>query len=186
MSEANAAGADRALTRTELEDLVEHLERYRAITLQVFDLIGEDDLAWRPGPDQYSLGQQLLHIAQAEDRFAHGLFEGDWSLDRVRFPAELPSIDEMKAFFESVRERTRRHLAALDPSELDRVLDIPDAPMEHTLRSWLWFVLEHELHHRGQVWTYLRAMGRTPPFYALPLPPGVRPDVQAREELGGF
>lgn len=173
-------------TRSELEDLIEHLERYRATTLQVLDLVEDEDLTWRPGPDQYSLGQQLLHIAQAEDRFAHGLFEDDWSLDRVRFPEQLPSLDDMRAFFERVRAFTLEHLRALDADDLGEVLEIADAPMDHTLRSWLWFVLEHELHHRGQVWTYLRAMGRVPPFYAMPLPPGVRPDMQAREELGGF
>lgn len=173
-------------TRSELEDLVEHLERYRAITLQVFDLVDEADLAWRPAEDRYSLGQQLLHIAQAEDRFAHGLFEDDWSYERVRFPETLPSVEDMRAFFAEVRGRTLGWLAEVDVEALGRVVDIPDAPVEHTLRSWLWFILEHELHHRGQIWGYLRTMGRTPPFYALPLPPGTRPDIQARIDLGGF
>ncbi len=36
--------------RTELEDLREHLERYRAVTLQVLDLVTDEQLAWRPGP----------------------------------------------------------------------------------------------------------------------------------------
>ena len=58
--------------------------------------------------------------------------------------------------------------------------------MELSLRSGLWFILEHELHHKGQIWLYLRLMGITPPFYAMPLPPGERPDVAAREALGGF
>lgn len=172
--------------RPELQDLVEHLERYRAVTLQVFDLIDEADLAWRPAPDRFSLGQQLLHIAQAEDRFVHGLFEGDWSLERVRFPKALPSIDEMKAVFGEVRRRTLARIEGLEADALGRVVEIPDAPVEHTLRSWLWFVLEHELHHRGQIWGYLRDMGRTPPFYAMPLPLGTRPDHQARNELGGI
>ena len=172
--------------RTELEDLVEHLQRYRSITLQVFDLIDDDVLQWRPEADQYSLGQQLLHIAQAEDRFIHGLFEGDWSLERVRFPKELPNIKEMRAFFEMVRNHTLEKIEQIDLGELGQIVDIPDSPVDHTLRSWLWFILEHELHHRGQIWGYLRSMGRTPPFYAIPLPLGERPDVKAREELGGF
>lgn len=172
--------------RTELEDLIEHLQRYRSITLQVFDLIDDGDLHWRPSADQYSLGQQLLHIAQAEDRFIHGLFEGDWSFDRVRFPKELPDLEEMRALFGKVREHTLERIGQVDPAELGKVVEIPDSPVDHTLRSWLWFILEHELHHRGQVWGYLRAMGVTPPFYAIPLPLGERPDVKAREELGGF
>lgn len=179
--------ADGTGTVTEIEDLIEHLERYRAVTLQVFDLVDDDDLAWRPAPDRFSLGQQLLHIAQAEDRFVHGLFEDDWSYERVRFPAELPSLEEMRAFFAEVRGRTLAHLEGVEPEAMGRVVDVPDgAAFAFTLRSWLWFVLEHELHHRGQVWGYLREMGLTPPFYAMPLPLGTRPDLEAREELGGI
>jgi len=170
----------------ELDDLVEHLQRYRATTLQVFELVDDDELGWRPSADQYSLGQQLLHIAQAEDRFVQGLFEDDWSYERVRFPPALPDRDELKEYFAEVRAKTLEKLDSLEPAELGRIPDIPEAPMELSLRSWLWFILEHELHHRGQIWAYLRQMGHTPPFYAMPMPLGQRPDIQAREDLGGF
>jgi hypothetical protein len=92
----------------------------------------------------------------------------------------------MRAFFGKVRDHTLEKIGQVGPGELGQVVEIPDSPVDHTLRSWLWFILEHELHHRGQVWGYLRAMGLTPPFYAIPLPLGERPDVKAREELGGF
>lgn len=172
--------------RSELEDLIEHLNRYRAITLQVFDLVDEGDLEWRPSPSRYSLGQQLLHIAQAEDRVGHGLFEGDWSFDRVRFPPELPPAEEIRAFFERVRSYTMQRLEGIEREDLGEVVEIPDSSVEQSLRSLLWFILEHELHHRGQIWVYLREMGYTPPFYAAPLPLGERPDLKKREELGGF
>ncbi len=171
---------------SELEDLIEHLQRYRATTLQVFELVDDEDLAWRPGPDQYSLGQQLLHIAQAEDRFLHGLFEDDWSYDRVRFPEVLPDGPALEAFFRRVRADLMDRLRELPPEELGRRIHVPEAPADHSLRWYLWFILEHELHHRGQIWAYLRAMGKTPPFYATALPLGDRPDHDARERLGGF
>ncbi len=169
----------------ELRDLREHLTRYRATTLQVFDLVDEEAMAWRPGPDQYSLGQQLLHIAQAEDRFVHGLFRGDWGLERVRFPDPLPSAAGIERYMCGVRVDLLSELDTLAPGRMDDVVEVPEGP-PLTLRSWLWFVLEHELHHRGQIWAYLRGMGKTPPFYAMPLPLGERPDVAARAALGGF
>lgn len=172
--------------KDEIQDLTEHMERYRATTLQVLDLIDQGDLSWRPSADQYSLGQQLLHIAQTEDRFFRGIFEGDWSTDRIRFPEDLPDLPDLRAYFLRVRQFTLSKLREVDASQLGRTMEIPDGPPDHSLRSWLWFVLEHELHHRGQIWAYLRAMGRTPPFYAMPLPPGERPDIPARQELGGF
>ena len=76
--------------------------------------------------------------------------------------------------------------ARIEPQRLGEIVGIPDSPEKRSLRSYLWFILEHELHHRGQVWGYLRTMGRTPPFYARPLPLGERPDIEEREALGGF
>lgn len=172
--------------RTEIEDLLEHLERYRAVTLQVLDMIGDDELSWRPSPEQYSLGQQLLHIAQTEDLYGYGLFKADWNYDRARFPVTLPDRQALRRSFADVRAFTKDHLAAVDPVDLGQIVEIPGSPLRHTLRSWLWFLLEHEIHHKAQISMYLRQMGRTPPFYAMPLGPGERPDVQARQELGGF
>lgn len=172
--------------KSELEDLTEHLERFRAVTLSILDSISDDDLDWRPTPEQYSLGQHLLHIAQAEDMYAHGLFASDWNHDRVRFPEDLPSCAAIREFFLEVRSRTREHIGQLDGAQLGTIVEIPESPLRHTLRSWLWFLVEHEMHHKAQAAVYLRLLGRTPPFYAAPLAPGERPDIRAREELGGF
>lgn len=170
----------------EIEDLIEHLGRFRAVTIRMLEMTSDEELSWRPTPDQYSLGQQLLHIAQAEDMYAHGLFAGDWNYDRVRFPAELPGQLEMLQLFAEVRTRTLAHLDGVRPLQLDRVVEIPGSPLRHTLRSWLWFLVEHEMHHKAQAAVYLRLLGRIPPFYAMPLDPGERPDIQARQDLGGF
>ncbi len=175
--------------RTELEDLREHLERYRAVTLQVLDLVSDEQLGWRPGPDSYTLGQQLLHIAQAEDLHAHGWFEGDWDLERARLPKEPLTRERIRAELARVRRYLLERLEGLTLEQLSatRMLPLsPDEVVEVSLRSGLWFILEHELHHKGQIWLYLRRMGITAPFYAMPLPAGVRPDIAARERLGGF
>ncbi len=36
--------------------------------------------------------------------------------------------------------------------------------------------LEHEVHHKAQIGLYLFHLGIEAPFFAYPLPPGVRPD----------
>jgi uncharacterized damage-inducible protein DinB len=170
----------------ELTDLKEHLDRYRAVTLQVLDMVSDEDLSWRPSMEQYSLGQQLLHIAQSEAIYVKGLFEGEWDWEVARFPKSLPDRANLQEYFREVRERTDRRLKGVTSEALGRIVPIPGSPIEATLRSWLWFILEHEIHHKGQVWQYLRQMGYSPPFYAMPLPPGERPDHKAREDLGGF
>jgi uncharacterized damage-inducible protein DinB len=169
----------------ELDDLREHLDRYRAVTLLYFDLLTEDELHWRARPDAFTCGQQLLHIIQTEDCFTRGLFGGDWQLDRLRFPKPQPSKADLLQRFVDVRAQTLRYLSGLQATDLDVVTRHGFSTVDATLRSWLWFILEHEIHHKAQLSEYLRMMGKVPPYFAMTLPDGLRPDLQARADLGG-
>lgn len=170
----------------EVDELREHWERYRAVTLLTLDMLSDGELAWRPRPDAFSAGQQFIHILQTEDFYTRGLFEDDWNRDRARFPPALPSRPELKGQFAAVRLRTLAYFEDLSPARLDLVVRPPHAEgIEGTLRGWLWFVLEHEIHHKGQLSEYLRELGHVPPFFGMVLPIGARPDIAARVALGG-
>ena len=171
---------------SEREDLLEHLERYRAVTLLHLDLFADAELGWRPRPDAFSVGQQFVHILHGEDFYIRGLFENDWNMARLRFPPILPARAALKEQFDTVRRATHRHLADVHDDALDRVISPPHAGgIQASLRSWLWFVLEHEIHHKAQLAEYLRALGRVPPYFAMVMPAGMRPDIEARAALGG-
>ena len=149
-------------------------------------MLSENELSWRPRPDAFTCAQHLLHILQGEDFYARGLFDGDWDMERLRFPKPMPDKSQLRALFHSVRSGTLAHLAALDDGALERRVAPAHAPTyEMSLRSWLWFVLEHEIHHKAIVAEYLRQRGRVPPYFAIVLPAGERPDIPAREALGG-
>lgn len=170
----------------ELDDLKEHLQRYRAVTLQALGLVGDSDLAWRPGPGHYTLGQQFLHIAQAEDFQIHGQFALEWDYERVRFPQRDLKVDEIRRLMVDTRQKTLVALDELDEERLDEGVVLADGDPAYTRRSLLWLLVEHEVHHKAQIAVYLREMGKTPPFFAAPLEGGARPDIEMREKFGGF
>lgn len=172
---------------TEIEDLTEHYERYRAVTLEHLARFNDDDLAWRPRPDAFSCGQQFLHLIQTEDFYMHGLFDGDWVVERLRFPGTIPGRSELREQFEAVRMLTRARFPTLTVERLSAIVPpIMNSPIRWSLRSWLWYVLEHEMHHKAQIAEYMRALAKTPPFFAIVLPEGQRPDIEARTNLGGI
>lgn len=170
----------------ELDDLREHLERFRAVTLQSLDLVTDRDLGWRPGPDHYTLGQQFLHIAQSEDFQIQGHLHGDWDLERGRFPDRALTVDELRVLLKETRDRTMAALDELDDGRLGEPVDLGNEQPVRTLRWWLWLQVVHEVHHKAQIAVYLRQMGKTPPFFAAALENGARPDAEVRERLGGF
>src|SRR4051812_17714936 len=171
---------------TELSNLREHIDRYRAVTLLTLDAVPDDAaLDWRPTPDAFSLGQQLVHIAQAEDYYTRGLFANEWQPELLRFDAAPRGRAAIRTYFDDVRSRFAQRLDAMPESELGAGRDAPTAPPGVTMRWWLWFLLEHEIHHKAQAAVYLRQMGLVAPFYAMPMPLGQRPDVAVRESMGG-
>ena len=170
---------------TELEVLLENWDRFRSVTLQFLDVLTDDDLNWRPEPDAFSCGQQLLHIAQTEAYCFRGLFDGEWDKGVLRFPEPIPSVAELRRYFTEVRDTSSQRLESLTEADLAALHPGPNASADYPLRWWLWFVLEHEIHHKAQLAVYLRQMGKVAPFFANPLPLGERPDIQAREELNG-
>jgi uncharacterized damage-inducible protein DinB len=178
------AGTERD-SMTELEVLLENWSRFRSVTLQFLDLLEEDDLNWRPEPDAFSCGQQLLHIAQTEAYCIGGLFGGEWDTGMLKFPEAMPSIEELRRYFTEVRGTASERLESLTEVDLATPHSGPNDSASYPLRWWLWFVLEHEIHHKAQLAVYVRQIGKVAPFFANPLPLGERPDIQAREDLDG-
>jgi uncharacterized damage-inducible protein DinB len=180
----NEAVSNAAMT-PEIDDLREHLERYRAVTLQYFEILSEEELCWRPRDDAFTCGQHLLHIVQGEDFYIRGLAENVWDLERLRFPKPMPEKTALRDHFDEVRRRTIAYLNSLTDGMLGESRRPGHAPIDATLRSWLWFLVEHEIHHKAQLAEYVRALGHLPPYFGIPLPLGERPDIAARQNLGG-
>jgi len=172
---------------TEIEDLREHFERYRAVTLEHLDRLTDEQLPWRPRPDAFSCAQHFVHLVQTEDFYIRGFFHGDWNPERLRFPTVLPRKSELKGQFDAVRKVTLNFFSTLTGDQFTAIVPpMFGAPMEWSLRSWLWYVLEHEVHHKAQLAEYMRQMGIVPPFFAFVLPGGQRPAIEIRANLGGI
>ena len=168
---------------TELANLREHWTRYREVTLQHLELLSEEEMHWRPQPELFTCGQHVIHILGTEQYYFHGLFKGEWDAARLHFPATFPSKPALKKEFAAIRARTLQAFDALTDVNLGDIMQVPNAPVELPLRWWLWFILEHEIHHKAQLALYLRQLGKVPPFFAMVLPD--RPDIRIRDEWGG-
>ena len=162
----------------ELSVLREHLERMRAVTLQTLDLVPDDLLGWKPMEGLRSFAETFLHIAQTEDFYVRGLFQQGWDMARFARPQGEITREMLLSKMAEVRARTLEDLDRLAAAALDAPITVPGIPVPWPLRGWLWYLVEHEMHHKAQLALYLRHIGVVPPFFAAPLPKGVRPDVR--------
>ena len=163
-------------SNTEVAVLREHFERFRGVTLQMLEMIPEEKLAWRPAEKLRSFAEQFVHIARAEDYYARGFFAGDWNLERVKLPSGPLSREELRRELTEPRPFLMQHLEALDAARLDSIAQVPNVPVPRSLRAWLWYMVEHEVHHKSQLALYMRQVGIKPPFFAFVFPGAFRPD----------
>jgi hypothetical protein len=120
---------------TERDDLHEHFDRYRAVTLSHLALLSDEHLSWRPHPEAFSIGQHFVHILQTEEFYIRGLFEGRWDPECMRFPTVLPGKSELAAQFGVIRNVTSKHFARLTACGSRILNSLAESRTEATLRS---------------------------------------------------
>ena len=162
---------------TELDVVHEHLRRYRKVTLQTLERVPAERFDWRPSPGAMSFAEQFAHIAETEEHYMSGLVDGTWSPRPFRPGAAPADAAALRALLDATRAATLERLARIDAHALERVPEVPGIPVQWPLRSWLWYVVEHEVHHKAQLASHLRTIDVEAPFFAFALPPGVRPDL---------
>jgi uncharacterized damage-inducible protein DinB len=75
--------------------------------------------------------------------------------------------DEVFAFLEHTHAESMEIFSRLSPDDLDSRCETPGGA---SIPVWKWLraMVEHEIHHRGQIYLYLAELGvETPPLYGL-------------------
>jgi uncharacterized damage-inducible protein DinB len=137
----------------------EHWEQVRAGLLATIESFSEEELVYTPFAGSWPVGQIMLHIAECEDHWLHGVVRRELQLP-VDYPlADHPSRAGIIAVLDLAHSRTLRFLSTLDEGDLDQLYQTRFG--ETFPLSWiLWHVLEHEIHHRGELSLALGLLGR--------------------------
>jgi uncharacterized damage-inducible protein DinB len=135
-----------------------HWDQVRAGLLATIAEFSEEELDYTPFEDSWSAGQIMLHIADTEENWLHGVVRGDFE-PWISYPlSEYPAKDAIYKLLDSIRERTIAFLDELTTDDLETTYKINGE--EVTLRWIIWHVLEHEIHHRGELSLILGLLGR--------------------------
>jgi uncharacterized damage-inducible protein DinB len=128
--------------------------------LATIEKVGDDDLSFMPYPGAWSVQRLLLHIAQEE----HGEFGYGIAQTLVGFPSDYPpeqypTIAEITALLAEVHAETTRYLNALNADDLERVIITPWGARARLIELFD-HIIEHEIHHRGELSLILGMLGR--------------------------
>lgn len=147
--------------------VLEQIDRAHERTRKVVELIPAEDVEWRPAERWFSFGDLVRHLAGLERWMfaenAHGRPSRYAGHDRSLADGHPAVID----YFRRLRAESRAVFGQLDDAALARKVTTP-AGIQITAWKWLRAMLEHEAHHRGQLYLMLAMRGvATPPIFGL-------------------
>lgn len=142
--------------------LLAHWQGHRRLTRRVIDAFPDDQLFTFSIGGMRTFGELALEIATMGVPMVRGVVSDDWSLSMSRDPR--PKQEILRLWDEST-EQLEELWRQIPPQ---RFLETLTAFGQYTdtLHNLILYVIDNEIHHRGQGYVYLRALGiEPPPFY---------------------
>jgi uncharacterized damage-inducible protein DinB len=148
-----------------LQTLLPTLKNEHRTTKSVIEAIPLDKGDYRPEPVAKSALELAWHIVAAQHRFLGGVAAGGFDFSPINRPEALRNSADIAGWFAESFAKNFEKLAALSGEQLVKVLDFRGL-IQLPAVMYLQFDISHEIHHRGQLSTYLRPMGgKVPAIY---------------------
>jgi uncharacterized damage-inducible protein DinB len=142
--------------------LLEHWQGHRRLTRRVIEAFPEEKLFTFSVGSMRPFGAMALEMISMAEPMVRGIVTGNWDQSMNRDPR--PKTEILRLWDESTLK-----INNLWPQ-------IPEQRFQETMTAFgqypgrvydlLFYVFDNEIHHRGQGYVYLRALGiEPPPFY---------------------
>jgi len=150
-----------------ISSFLDYFGKIHERTMRLVACIPPDKTEWRATPGKFTLGDLARHIAGTERNvFAECACGG-----RNRYAGCGPELaagrDEIVRYMERMHNESMEMLSRLSNAQLQQKCPSVDGtPMTRwkLLRS----MVEHEVHHRGELYAYLGVLGvAVPPLFGL-------------------
>jgi uncharacterized damage-inducible protein DinB len=146
-------------------DVYRHWETdLRPFTLSALRKLTPEQLAWKPPGWHTSVWELAVHIVDAEWHwiYRNALKKEPW--ETPWDPKQFENMEQLIAFWDRVHKATVEWLRDSPVTELNRKYPMPYIDFPAATMNWLvYHVMEHEIHHRGQIFMLMRMQGVKPP-----------------------
>ncbi|HTQ60704.1 MAG TPA: DinB family protein [Candidatus Solibacter sp.] len=140
------------------------LKRESVTTKNVMAAVPADKSGYQPDPVSKTANDLLRHIAASDVRFLDAVNNGQFSAAAV-IPEGAKTPAEVVAWYEQRYGAALEQLSKLTGEQLLKIVDFRGM-FQWPAVMFLTMGLNHTIHHRGQLSSYLRCMGaKVPSIY---------------------
>jgi uncharacterized damage-inducible protein DinB len=161
------------MNKQELLARREYFNMVHGVTVRAISTFSDEELEYRPRPEMRTPRELVFHMYSQERLLAEAAQHGRLTLEAANRsnPEDKAGAAELKALVtvsDARRYAEACHQAAeeifREMSE-DRLARPVESPMG-TYPAWQYFTFAYDehWHHRGQLYTYLRLLGKEPPM----------------------
>ncbi len=150
-----------------VQSFLEYYGKIRERTNRIIEVVPPEHIDFSYKPGKFTIGDQIRHIAAIE-RYMYGeTIAGR----RSAYPGcgkDLADVHENTVqFFNEMHRQTLEIIEGLSDEDLTRKSLTP-ANSEISVWKWLRAMIEHEIHHRAELYIYLNLLDvKTPQIYGL-------------------
>ena len=141
------------------------LKNEHRITRSVIEAIPQSQSDYRPDPNSKTAMELAWHVVAAEHRFYGGIVAGAFDFTPIHRPEIVRTPVEIAQWYDDSFARNFDAFPNLSGEQLAKIVDFRGM-FQLPAVAYFTFSLHHTIHHRGQLSTYLRAMGgKVPAIY---------------------
>jgi uncharacterized damage-inducible protein DinB len=151
----------------ELDFFLDYLDKVQQRTMRVVRCIPSDKLDWLYREGKFTLGDLVRHMGAIERYMFGETVQGKPSRYTGCGKELADGLEEVIRFKETMHRETVEIIRQLGEEGVNRKCTTPDGA-SITVWKWLRLMVEHEIHHRGEIYFYLSLLNvPTPPLYGL-------------------
>jgi len=141
------------------------LQREQPVTRKVIEAIPLDKGDYRPDSVSKTALELAWHVVAAEKRFLEGIVAGGFDFTPIHRPDSVKTSADIGRWYGEMFDSVFSRLQKLSSEQLSKMVDFRGM-MQLPAVMFFQLALNHSIHHRGQLSTYLRPMGgKVPAIY---------------------
>ena len=143
---------------SQVSPLINNWNRVHQQTVRLMATAPSEKFDWKTCDSAMTLGELMNHLYLAEAGLIQAALTGKFST--AGGPEAKSTTEDVVAAFEKSHEEQVAQVASLTPDQLlEEVMPFGEKYGPMTRKSLLHMMSEHEVHHRGQLYVYLRMLG---------------------------
>ena len=143
----------------EIQNFVSSWNRIHKQTSRALRAAPADRMEWRPKEGMFTFRELVSHLPKAELMIARSALAG--SRQEVELDLSNLTPDEIADIFDRQHEELAEEVSKLGSEQIGDVIEVFGKSIPRL--ALLQGMVEHEIHHRGQLYAFLRLADVEPP-----------------------